>query len=868
MTPRTTPMMEQFFRMKERHPNAILLFRMGDFYEMFFDDAEEAARILGLTLTSRGKHHGQPIPMAGVPWHSVDGYINRLIQSGKRVAVCDQVEDPKKAKGIVRREVTEVITPGTILSESALGQKENRFIAAVVPSAERVGLALADLSTGEFVVGEVAPGDLDDELERFSPAEIVVPAGAAFDVPQDLSALLTTSDESWAFDPDRGRHELTRQFGTSSLDGFGCEDLREGLGAAGGLLKYLKTLKGEELRHIVAIRRLSPAEKLFLDAASLRHLEVLDAPPGGRSLRQAIDRTVTAMGGRFLRAALASPLRDVGTIRSRREAVERIIRDPAFRDRLSTLLADTYDLERLAGKLGVRKATPRDLVALRRTLERLPSLRDLLADVPGRLSELRAEIHVLDDVCAELERAVVDEPPAQVGDGGIFRPGYSEKLDELREIASGGRSWIARLQADERESTGIANLKVGYNRVFGYYIEVTKSNLKNVPDHYDRKQTLVGAERFITPELKEKESQILGAEERQIQIEVELFEALRDQVAVHVATLLETARSLAEIDFLRSLAVVAVECDYVRPEVHDGDEIRIAGGRHPVVERQLEEGAFIPNDCEIFPERRQILLITGPNMAGKSTYLRQVGVIVLLAQIGSFVPARSAVIGVADRIFTRVGASDNIARGQSTFLVEMNESANILHNATSHSLVLLDEVGRGTSTFDGLSIAWAMTEHLHDGMSGRPRTLFATHFHELTRLGERLPRVANLRVEVKEWEGEVIFLRDIVEGKADRSYGIHVAQMAGLPDAVVRRAKEILAELENGGDSTLASGAHSSQTLLPFAQPKAAPDGPRESPPPPSEVEEAISRVNLDKTTPVEALTLLNALKAKLKKRP
>ncbi len=858
MTARSTPMMTQYLRMKERHPESILLFRMGDFYEMFFDDAKEAARLLGLTLTSRGRHRGEPIPMAGVPWHSVDGYINRLVQSGRRVAVCDQVEDPKKAKGLVRREVTEVITPGTVMSEDALGRKENRFIASIVPAPGHTGLALADVTTGEFLVGEFAPPAVTDELKRYRPAEILVPEGGAFDPPAGLAATVTTADERASFAPESGRRELLRHLGTTSLDGFGCGDLTVGAGAAGGLLRYLKSLKGGELPHFASLRRLSPGEQLFLDEASLRHLEVLEAPPGGRSLMQTLDRTVTAMGGRYLRNALASPLRHVAAIRSRSEAVERFVADAGLRDSLTRLLSESYDLERLAGRLGCRKATPRDLLSLRRTLERLPELRAQLADRPGRLGELATKIRLFEEIRDELARAIVDDPPAHATDGGILRRGYSTELDEVRAVAADGRSWIAGLQRKERQATGIANLKVGYNRVFGYYIEVTKANLHAVPEHYERKQTLVGAERFVTAELKEKESLILGAEDRRLEIELRLFEALRDSVAREVAALLETARALAEIDFLRSLSVVAAESGYVRPEVHDGEEIRIVDGRHPVVEGQLEEGSFIPNDCEIYPDRRQILLITGPNMAGKSTFLRQVGLVVLLAQVGSFVPARSAVIGVADRIFTRVGASDNIARGQSTFLVEMHESANILHNATSRSLVLLDEVGRGTSTFDGLSIAWAMTEYLHDGMRGRPRTLFATHFHELTRLAARLRRVVNLRVEVKEWEDQVVFLHNIVEGKADRSYGIHVAQMAGLPEAVIQRAKAILEELEDGGATAEPHPARVVQTVLPLF--------PEPAKPAPSALETEIAGLNVNAITPLEALALLQRLQSELKR--
>jgi DNA mismatch repair protein MutS len=600
-----------------------------------------------------------------------------------------------------------------------------------------------------------------------------------------------------------------------------------------------------------------------------------------------IDRTATSMGGRFLRRALARPLARVGEIEDRQDAVAVLVGDAGLRRTLSRALNATFDLERLCGRLGAGRAGPRDLVSLCRTLAELPEIRDALASRPGRLGDLARSIDPLPTLREELEAALVDEPPLLATEGGVFRDGYSPELDEIRSAATDGKAWIAALQAEERARTGIANLKVGYNRVFGYFLEVTKSNLHAVPEDYHRKQTLVNAERYVTPALKEKESVILGAEERQHDLEAALFEEVRRRVAGELPALLTTAGALAEIDFLRSLADVAVEGDWVRPEVNDGFELHIHDGRHPVVEAGITEGSFIPNDLRLTPERRQILLITGPNMAGKSTYLRQVGILVLLAQVGSFLPARSASIGVADRVFTRVGASDNLARGQSTFLVEMNETANILHNATSRSVVLLDEVGRGTSTFDGLSLAWAITEHLHDGMAGKPRTLFATHFHELTRLAERLRRVANFRVEVKEWEDEVVFLHKIVEGKADRSYGIHVARMAGLPETVVSRAAVILAALEADG-AARAETDRVIQTVLPWgatdpvperngtpstpeptaADPAPSPDRPDPTGPSASSEERAVldelRAVDPDTLTPLAALTLVSRVKARL----
>jgi DNA mismatch repair protein MutS len=861
--PRMTPMMAQWHEMKATHADALLLFRMGDFYELFFDDAKDAAKILGLTLTRRGQHGGEPIPMAGVPWHSVSGYIRRLVDAGRRVAICDQVEDPKKAKGIVKRAVTEVVTAGTMLSDAPGEERENRFVAAIVPAGDRTGLALADLGTGELLTGELPLGVLADELVRYAPREVVLPAGV--ERPAAIESIPATHLDAWAFARPRAHETLTRHLGTQDLSGFGCEDLDAGVGAAGGLLRYLVDLKGDSVAHFTSVRRLAPTGGLFLDAASLRNLEVLDAPAGGWSLRETIDRTATAMGARFLRAALARPLVDVGTITARQDAVERFVRERGLRDGVREELEASYDLERLAGRLGTLRAGPRDLVSLRRTLERLPALKRHLDTDEGRLGEMAAAIDPLEEVTAELSRALVEEPPVAIAEGGAFREGYAAELDEVRRAAHEGRAWIAGLEKTERERTGIGNLKVGFNKVFGYYIEVTKANLARVPESYQRKQTLVGAERFVTEELKQRESAILGADERLTEMETALFGELRSRVAEHLPSLVRTARSLAEIDFLCALAVVAAENGYVRPEVHEGEEIRIRGGRHPVVEHHLVDGEFVPNDVELHPDAHQILLITGPNMAGKSTYLRQVGLIVLLAQVGSFVPVDSASIGVADRIFTRVGAGDNIARGQSTFLVEMHESANILHNATSRSLVLLDEVGRGTSTFDGLSIAWAITEHLHDGMRGRPRTLFATHFHELTRLAERLPRVANFRVEVKEWEGRVVFLRKIVEGRADRSYGIHVAEMAGVPGPVIARAREILDRLEAEGAGRSGEIDAVRQGDL-FGAAGVRERAPRRAPVDEAarRVREALAAIDPENLTPLQALVTLAELRRRL----
>jgi len=868
MTASVTPMMAQYLEMKGRHPDAILLFRMGDFYEMFFDDAKAAAEVLGLTLTTRGHHLGEPIPMAGVPWHSVDAYVSRLLDAGKRVAMCDQVEDARKARGLVKRAVTEVITKGTVLPGDDYGSPEDRYLAALSVGPRVAGLAMADVTTGDLFAGEFPEERVADELQRLRPLELLVPPGFSFQPPEGLSLAVSSAPEPWP-SSERAAADLARRFGTADLAGFGCAEMTEGVIAAAALLRYLTSLKGEALRHFSRIRRLDPSDELLLDAASLRHLEVIEAPARGRSLFEALDETRTAMGRRFLKRALARPSRDLSTILSRQDAVAWLVERASDRRGLAEQLAGMPDLERLGARLGTNRAGPRDLVALRSVLGRLPSLRDALSAAGGRLATLAREIDPLEELAEELAGALADEPPARAGDGGVFRPGYSEELDAIRASSAEAKAWIAGLQDRERARTGIANLRVGFHRVFGYHIEITRSNLPHVPADYQRRQTLVGSERFITEALKERESLVLGAEERFNDLELELFEALRARVVEHLPAILATARAIAEVDFFRSCAEAAVRFEYVRPHVHEGLDVSIEAGRHPVVERELSRGRFIPNDCSFDPERRQILLITGPNMAGKSTYLRQVGLIVLLAHVGSFVPARAASIGLADRIFTRVGASDNLARGQSTFLVEMNESAAILNGATSRSVVLLDEVGRGTSTFDGLSIAWAMTEYLHDGMGERPRTLFATHFHELTELGSRLSRVVNLRVEVKEWEDTVVFLHEIREGKADRSYGIHVAQMAGVPAPVIARARHILASLEAGGGAgpRVVSPEQLRFSLDGREAPPRLPEPPRESDPAEERLAERILAADLTRTTPLEALNLLSEMQEELRDR-
>lgn len=800
-----TPLMKQYLAIKAQHQDAILFFRMGDFYEMFYDDARVASEVLGLTLTARAHGKSAAVPLAGFPHHALDGYLTKMVKAGYRVAVCEQTEDPRLAKVVVQRDVTEVVTPGTALSDQLLDSQRNNFLLAVYPSGKVAGLAQVDFSTGEFLVGECPLGSLRESILTIQPAELLVA-----DVHRDwlaanagLSATMpVTSRDAWQFTHDYAYETLTRHFQTLTLKGFGIDDLHAGISAAGAALSYLQETKKGELKHLRTLRRISDGDYLAIDATSRRNLELIE--PGGRpenknaTLLGVLNRTRTAMGGRRLVQWITRPLRDVRAINERLDTVEQLLERRSERQALADLLRGMGDLERLLAKVATARANARELQNVRAVQERIPEVRRRLqAFEAAALQHVRDHLQELSELAAEIARALVDEPPLSVMDGGLIRQGYSEELDRLREMAYSGKAWIAKLQASERERTGIASLKVGFTKVFGYFIEVSNANLAKVPEHYIRKQTLVNAERFITPELKEYEEQILQAEERIVALEYELFDRLRQRVAAQAQAVQENARHLAVLDCLVSLAEVADDAKYCRPQVQDDEVIDIHQGRHPVVEKLLPFGEkFVPNDAFLDPASDQILIITGPNMAGKSTYLRQVGLIVLMAQMGSFVPAAKARIGIADKIFTRVGASDNLAGGESTFLVEMNEAANILHNATPKSLVVLDEIGRGTSTFDGLSIAWAVGEYLHDTPGRAARTLFATHFHELTELATRLPRVKNYNVLVKEWGEQVVFLRKIAPGGCDHSYGIQVAQLAGLPKAVISRAKEVLSALE------------------------------------------------------------------------
>jgi len=789
-----TPMMRQWHRFKRRYSDAILFFRAGDFYEMFHEDAEIAAKELGITLTSRGRERGKPVPLAGIPYHALESYLVKLVRKGYKVAICEQVEDPKQAKGLVRREVVRVVTPGT-LTEAA-EEKCNNYLAAVLLRGERAGVAYADLSTGEFACGEFSGDKAEQEvldlLASLSPSECLVSSQEEERRVREALGCFTAFAQELFED---ARETLLEHFGVSSLHGFGIEEQRLAVACAGAVLGYLRETQMGAVGNITTLRRVSRAERMLIDSTTLRHLEVLRNMREGsesRTLVEVMDSTLTPMGGRLLRRWLSSPLTDVAEIGRRLEAVEVLFSEHACTEQLRSTLKKVGDLERLGSRVVRGCATPRDLVALRRSLEAVPELRQRLQELEaGLLRELASRMLPQEELVEKLRRALADSPPTTLKDGGVIRQGYSEELDRLREACTKGREWIAEFERRERRRTGIASLKVGYNSVIGYYIQVTKPNLHLVPKNYIRRQTLAGAERFVTEELRRMEAEIASAHERAVRLEEKLFGELVQECASRFREIQQTAQAIAVLDVLQSFATVALERGYTKPEVHEGRELVIKAGRHPVVE--VYEPSFVPNDTEI-TEREHVVIVTGPNMAGKSTYLRQVALITLLAQAGSFVPAEHARIGVVDRLFTRVGASDDLSSGRSTFMVEMQETANILHNATPRSLVVLDEIGRGTSTYDGMSIAWAVAEHLHRlGV----RALFATHYHQLTEL-ERLPGVCNWHAAVREEGDSVVFLHRVVRGHADRSYGIHVARLAGLPEEVIARAEEVLALLEGG----------------------------------------------------------------------
>ena len=799
MAKKETPMMAQYRSIRRELPeDTILFFRLGDFYEMFFDDAKTASDILDITLTKR--HN---TPMCGVPYHAVSGYLERLVKAGKKVAICEQVEDPSEAKGIVKRDVTRIVTPGTILDEVTLDRNQNNFLAGLFREKDRFGLAMLDLSTGEFWVEESDDvASVQANLSRYMPAECVMAEEQMGELTLETTNTLLTACEDWTFEASSANDFLLRHFDVHSLEGFGCTAMSAGLGAAGAMLYYVKTELRRNLSHVRKIRVKNPSDYMLMDETTATNLELV-APINTRAAYKAtllnvLDSTCTAMGGRLLREWLLRPLNNLEQINARHDAVDLLVHHQTYLRSLRDVLDDIKDMERLISRIGSTSSNPRDVRAMCVSLQQMPLVKSLLSGKGTMLESLGGEITSLPELVALIDASIADEPPINLKDGGVIRPGYHAELDELRAAATQGRKWLADFQASEVERTGIKSLKVRHNKVFGYYIEISKSYLADVPESYVRKQTLVNAERFITPELKEYENKIFGAQERSVGLEQEIFTEVRREAVVHLETIQRNALAIGQVDVLTTFAERALSNNYSRPTMADNGKLEIRDGRHPVVEQMPDAERFVPNDSTLDRETHQLIIITGPNMAGKSTYIRQVALITIMAHMGCFVPAASAEIGIVDRVFTRVGASDDLARGRSTFMVEMQETANILNNATPKSLIVLDEIGRGTSTFDGISIAWSVAEFLCKNENVKAKTLFATHYHELTDLALTLPNVQNFSILVKEKGHTITFLRKIVPGAADKSYGIQVARLAGLPDEVIDRANDILKNLEEG----------------------------------------------------------------------
>ena len=796
-----TPMMQHYLQTKEEYKDCILFYRLGDFYEMFFDDAKTVSRELELTLTGKSCGLEERAPMCGVPFHAADTYINRLVSKGYKVAICEQVEDPKLAKGMVKREVVRIVTPGTNTDMNSLDEAKNNYLMCIVYLSDQYGIATADVTTGDFFVTEADNiRKLIDELNRFAPSEIICNdlfymSGVDVDDLKNRLHIAVSSLDAWYFGDDSARNTLLEHFHVHTLQGLGLADYDCGVTAAGALLRYLYETQKNDLGHIQKIVPYTIGTYMMIDSSSRRNLELVETLREKQkrgSLLWVLDKTKTAMGARLLRSYVEQPLVDREEIERRQELVGLLKEQEITREELREYLNPIYDLERLITRITYQSANPRDMLAFRSSLEMLPPIHTLLNDLDGALvREIRSELDCLEDLYALLSESISEDAPLSVRDGGIIKSGYHTEVDRLRAASTDGKKWIADIEATEREKTGIKNLRIKYNKVFGYYLEVTNSFRDQVPDYYVRKQTLTNAERFITPELKELEDTILGAEDKLMSLEYDIFREIRDRVASNVSRIQRTAKAVAKLDVFVSLALVASRNNYCRPKMNEKGIIDIKGGRHPVVEQMIPGDSFIVNDTYLDNEAKRISIITGPNMAGKSTYMRQTALIVLMAQVGSFVPAQSADIGIVDRIFTRVGASDDLASGQSTFMVEMNEVSNILRNATNRSLLILDEIGRGTSTFDGLAIAWSVVEHISSTKLLGAKTLFATHYHELTELEGKLEGVNNYCIAVKEQGDDIVFLRKIVPGGADKSYGIQVAKLAGLPDAVVERAKEI-----------------------------------------------------------------------------
>lgn len=865
----TTPLMAQYYKIKQQHPDTILLFRVGDFFETFEDDAKLASKALGITLTKRSNGKADSVPLAGFPHHALDTYLPKLVRAGYRVAVCEQAENPKFAKGIVKREVVEVVSPGVAFSDKLLDHKRNNYLASFYLADKRIGISFADISTGEYYLYEVGENELKNQFGLINPAEILISKGQKdFFLPlieKILPSVRVTRVDDWIFNYDFGKDLLLNHFQTQTLKGFGIENFTVGISAAGAVLNYLKETQKENISHINKIAIYNPSEYMQLDFSTKRNLEIMYTMQDGAregSLISILDKTETAMGGRLLKKWIMAPLIKLEPIKQRQDAVEELFNKKTLRKNLQIELSEIGDLERLISRVCTSRANPRELVFLKTSLQKIPVIKQLLEQSENdTLLSISHKLDALENVCEKIELAITDNPPSSITEGGIIRDGYNPELDELRDISKNAKDWIARLQTRERERTNIPSLKVNFNKVFGYYIDISNAHKDKIPEEYIRKQTLVNSERYITPELKEYEDKILNAQEKISDLEYHLFDEVRSFAAAYVKQIQQNANLISMLDVFQSMAECAEEYDYVKPEIDNSDVIEFTEGRHPVVERILPPGEkFQPNSIRLDNSETQIIILTGPNMAGKSVYLRQVGLIVMLAQIGSFVPAKKAHIGLVDNIFTRVGASDNITAGESTFLVEMQEAANILNNATHKSLILLDEIGRGTSTFDGISIAWAITEYLHENPETAAKTVFATHYHELNEMAEIFPRIKNFKVEVREYGDKVIFLHKVSPGGADHSYGIQVAMMAGLPEFTTRRAKEILQNLES---KELTPYEVKKAKIAKFKNPDDSQFNLFEFKD--DELRDEISNIDVNNVTPIEALNKLSELKKKVK---
>ena len=869
-----TPMLKQFVAIKEQHPDKLLLFRMGDFYETFFEDAKTASKILGITLTARNKKADDPIPLAGFPYHALDNYLDKLVKQGLKVVICEQIEDPKKAKGLVKRGITDIVTPGSIIDEKFIDSVDHNYLGAIYieQKSKIFGFAVIDASTGDFIFTELEKDELKNELFRLRPSEIVVQDDKTEEILISLNIeyepTITVFD-SWYFDPEAAERALLNHFGTTTLEGYGAQNKLFATTAAGAAISYLKSLKNNDLKHIGKMQYYSIKNYMQLDEVTRRNLELIKSiryNSSFGSLISILDETETPMGARKLRDWLLNPLLDKEQIEFRLNAVQELKKNFSLTTDIRDLFKTIGDLSRILGKIGTKRVNPRDAIALKNYLETASILSNILNEFENEfINSLQKDIVDYSNIIESINTTIMEEPPILITEGNIINNGFNSDLDELREVSKNGKGWIARLEEEERKKTGISSLKVNYNRVFGYYIEVTARHKDKIPEHYIRKQTLVNSERYISPQLKEFEAKVLGAEERIKNLEYELFIDIREKLYKEIKSIQKYVEIVAIIDVLANLAQLAYKNNYAKPEFNDEGYIDIKESRHPVIEKILKDEEFIPNDIHMNNKDNQISLITGPNMAGKSTYLRQIGLLAIMAQMGSFIPVASADMPIFDKVFTRVGASDNLAMGQSTFLVEMIEAANILNSATPDSLILLDEIGRGTSTFDGLSLAWSIVEYIHNNPKISAKTLFATHYHELTELENILPKVKNFNIVVKEWNDKIIFLRKIERGSADQSYGIQVARLAGVPDKVIKRAKQILHNLEEheispqGLSSTAKkqlSNNHTNQldifdAIIEKSEEK-------------NEILETINNLDVNKLTPIEAINMLSELKNKL----